>query len=66
MADITMCSGNNCPIKEDCYRYTALANPYWQSFFTTAPFNESTNQCSEFYLRKDQRPHKTVKIEKSS
>lgn len=25
MADITMCQNENCKLKEDCYRYTALA-----------------------------------------
>lgn len=31
MADICMCTGN-CPIREYCYRYTAVANPYGQTF----------------------------------
>lgn len=31
MPDITMCTGN-CPISEYCYRYTAVANPYGQTF----------------------------------
>ena len=29
--DITMCTGN-CPVKENCLRYTGKANPYGQSY----------------------------------
>ena len=32
MADITMCVGTECPLRETCYRYTAKVNPYSQSF----------------------------------
>lgn len=31
MSDITMCTGN-CPVKEYCLRYTAIPNPYGQSY----------------------------------
>ena len=33
MADISKCKGINCPLKETCYRFTAIANPYRQSWF---------------------------------
>jgi len=33
MADITMCSNEDCEQKETCYRYTAKPNPYRQSYF---------------------------------
>jgi hypothetical protein len=33
MADITMCSGDGCSIKESCYRFTAPINEYAQSYF---------------------------------
>lgn len=32
MANISKCNGENCKIKEDCYRFTALANKYEQSY----------------------------------
>ena len=32
MADISMCQGGKCPRKETCYRFTAPANPYRQSY----------------------------------
>jgi len=38
MSDITMCSGTNCPKKEECYRCTAYANEYRQSWFSEPPF----------------------------
>jgi hypothetical protein len=31
MPDITMCTGK-CPISDYCYRYTAIANPYGQTY----------------------------------
>ena len=42
MSDITMCDAKSqqglCPLKEDCYRFTATPNPWRQSYFMTAPF----------------------------
>ena len=40
MPDITMCHGENCPLKEKCYRYTAKPNRYFQSFFQEPPYQE--------------------------
>lgn len=37
MADITKCSGEGCPVKEQCYRFTAKANEHWQSVFVDVP-----------------------------
>lgn len=37
MADITKCNGDDCPIKNKCYRYTAFANYKQQSYFTEIP-----------------------------
>lgn len=36
MADITKCSGKDCPKKETCYRFTAK-DGVWQSYFTIVP-----------------------------
>ena len=33
MPDITMCSGKNCEIKNECYRYRAIPNEFRQSWF---------------------------------
>lgn len=40
MPDISMCPGDECFIKERCYRYTAEPNEYHQSFFVNAPLKE--------------------------
>ena len=46
MPDIAMCSGDECPIKENCYRY--LANPsHFQSFFAPPPYTEEG--CDYFW-----------------
>jgi hypothetical protein len=47
MADITMCSGDNCKIKDSCYRYTAKRS-FWQSMFKTPPLKED-GTCEMFW-----------------
>lgn len=37
MADIAMCYGKSCTEKKSCYRFTATANEYRQSYFTESP-----------------------------
>jgi hypothetical protein len=37
MADITKCSNGTCPIKHTCYRWTAPADPLWQSYARFEP-----------------------------
>lgn len=49
MSDISMCSGNNCPLKENCYRFLAAPNPYRQSYFTEPPFNKVIEDCDYFW-----------------
>ena len=38
MADITKCKGTNCPIKQNCYRYTAKEDELYQAYFVDPPF----------------------------
>lgn len=35
--DYTACSGEGCPIKENCYRFTGPREPLWQSYFVEVP-----------------------------
>lgn len=35
MADISKCSGENCPLRDTCTRYTAPAS-YWQAYIPPA------------------------------
>lgn len=46
MPDITMCSGEGCPLKESCHRFTAKPNEYRQSYFVDPPIKDS--KC-EYY-----------------
>ena len=47
MADITLCKGKNCPIKEQCKRYTLPHNPLYQSYFTESPIKDG--KCDMFW-----------------
>lgn len=47
MSDITMCKGGNCPLKEKCKRFTATANPDYQSYFVEVPFKDGS--CKMFW-----------------
>lgn len=46
MPDITMCSGEGCPKKEQCYRFTARPDQR-QSYFAKPPINDR-GECSYF------------------
>lgn len=64
MSDITMCTGEGCPLKNKCYRYTAHADPYWQSYFMTPPYKNG-ELCAQFWeneqtnkkVEKNERKH---------
>jgi len=47
MADITMCRDGTCPKKEQCYRFTANKNEFWQSYFTESP--RKSEDCEYFW-----------------
>lgn len=49
MPDIAMCRGTDCPLAFNCYRHTAKANPYRQSYFFKPPWDEEANNC-DYYL----------------
>ena len=46
MPDISMCKGEDCPLKNQCYRYTATPCEY-QSYFVDPPYIE--DECEFFY-----------------
>ena len=50
MSDITMCQGQDCPLRESCYRYTATPNEYRQAYFYASPRELSLpgEACIEF------------------
>jgi hypothetical protein len=50
MPDITMCSGADCPLKETCYRFKAMANIYGQAYFSKPPY---IDEGCEYYWKAD-------------
>ena len=46
MPDITMCKGEGCPIKNNCYRHIAKPSEY-QSYFEESPFDGE--RCEMFW-----------------
>jgi len=53
MADISMCSNKQCPLKLKCYRFTAPANPHWQTY---ADFEyDEEKGCEYFWDNKDRQ-----------
>lgn len=51
MADITMCTGKDCPMAKDCHRYTATPNNIRQSYFGKPPIN-SNKKCDYYWNNK--------------
>ncbi len=49
MPDITMCKGDDCPKREDCYRFTARPNGAMQSWFVTPPYNHERGECDAYW-----------------
>ena len=45
--DITMCTGEGCPAKEECLRYTAKANELRQSYFLDPPIKDG--KCEMYW-----------------
>jgi len=47
MPDIAMCKGDNCPLKEKCYRFIARPSEYGQTWFTEPPIKDG--ECDRFW-----------------
>ena len=66
MPDISMCQGQNCEARSNCYRHTAVPNVSWQSWFIAPPIfiaeNIIENRCVHFL---DNKPPEEVKTETS-
>jgi len=53
MSEICKCEGENCPLKEKCYRFTSAPDLY-QDYLIKAPYNIETQKCDLFLqLRKN-------------
>lgn len=49
MPDITMCANKECPLKDSCYRFTAIPNNYRQSY---SWFPYVRDFCDKFIAKK--------------
>jgi len=51
MADITMCYGFECPVKEKCKRFSSIPNEHWQAYFLNPPYTITDNifKCDMFW-----------------
>jgi hypothetical protein len=59
MADITMCRDETCKKRERCYRFTARACEYRQSYFVDSP--RTGKECKYFSDNED----KTKRLRKN-
>lgn len=48
MADITMCRGTGCKMKESCYRFNAKTEEY-QWYFQNPPCIEDGTKCEMYW-----------------
>jgi hypothetical protein len=62
MADISMCIGSNCPLKLNCYRYTARANPYRQAY-GAFKYDEKRQKCEYFWQNSESKKGEVIKRE---
>jgi hypothetical protein len=62
MPDISMCMGNDCPLKESCYRYKAEPCDY-QSYFMESPYK---NEKCDHYWEMEVSSKKSKKLDKKS
>jgi len=46
MADISICEGEGCKIKETCYRFKAKPNEHWQAYIKP---DIKSNDCEHFW-----------------
>ena len=49
MADITKCRDKRCPSRTLCYRFTAKADEYRQSYWAKSPRKPHAVRCEEFW-----------------
>ena len=60
MPDITMCTNKHCPLKDDCYRFTATPNKEKQSY-SWFPYNKIRNKC-DYFLNKNKFKYDAKKV----
>ena len=53
MSDITKCKGENCPLKETCWRFLAPEERLYQSYFLGIPYSKEKKECEYFWDNED-------------
>jgi hypothetical protein len=48
MPDITMCAGQGCPLRNQCYRFRAQACGR-QDYFGRSPYDAASGHCEQFW-----------------
>ena len=54
MNDITLCKGQNCPLKEQCKRFKTKPEDL-QSYFIYTPYDHRGEKC-DYYLPTNNKP----------
>lgn len=49
MADITMCSGKDCPLRGTCKRFMGKPTMLFQPYFKEAPYDKTVESCGNYY-----------------
>lgn len=52
MPDISMCKNKKCKLRESCYRFKAVPNPYRQAYATFKPVKD---KCSFYWSIKEEK-----------
>ncbi len=47
MSDITLCTNQTCPSREECYRFKSAPNPFVQAYGKMQP-KEGEDRCAFF------------------
>lgn len=48
MPDYTKCNGDDCPLKNNCYRFTGTPSAH-QSYFSEVPYDHKLKTCTEYW-----------------
>jgi len=59
MSDIIKCDGTDCPVKENCYRFTAKSDDLYQSYFVEPPIKDG--KCEMFWGENSQQIFEQLK-----
>ena len=48
MTDISMCRGDGCYVRDECYRFTARPDGMWQAWLSTTPTDDG--KACDYYI----------------